>query len=84
MTLPSLISASASLAGIVLVLLLAGHLARRTRFGRLPASGRMQVADKLAIDPKRRLVMVTCDGHTLVLLTGGQDIVVGWLPGSQS
>jgi hypothetical protein len=35
----------------------------------------------MALDSKRRLCLVTCDGRPLLLLIGGaQDIVVGWLP----
>jgi flagellar protein FliO/FliZ len=36
------------------------------------------------LDGRRRLVLVSCDGRTLLLLTGGpQDVVLGWLPAGQ-
>ena len=80
MTTQTIASAFAALAGVVFLVLLAGRLARNTRFGRLPPGGRMRVAESLALDPRRRLVMVSCDGRTLLLLAGAQDLVVGWLP----
>ncbi|MBN8891274.1 MAG: flagellar biosynthetic protein FliO, partial [Rhodospirillales bacterium] len=42
---------------------------------------RLAVARTLALDPRRRLHLVRCEGRQVLLLTGGaQDIVVGWLP----
>jgi flagellar protein FliO/FliZ len=38
------------------------------------------VQDVLALDARRRLHLITCDGRRVLLLTGGaQDLVVGWL-----
>lgn len=74
------ITAAAALAGVVALILLAGRLARRA--GLAPqGSGRLRVEETVALDARRRLVLVRCDGRALLLLTGGaQDQVVGWLP----
>lgn len=74
------ITAAASLAGVVALILLAGRLARRT--GLAPqGNGRLRVEETIALDARRRLLLVRCDGRALLLLTGGaQDQVVGWLP----
>ena len=43
---------------------------------------RLAVQEVLALDPKRRLVVIRCDGRDLLLLTGGAaDVPLGWLPG---
>ena len=42
---------------------------------------RLAVREVLALDPKRRLVLVRCDGRDLLLLTGGAgEVSLGWLP----
>ena len=82
MTLPPLFSAAVALAVVVGLILLIGRLASSAKFvrrnGRL--SGRMSVVEQLNLDPKRRLLLVRCDGRSVLLLTGQQDQVVGWLP----
>ncbi len=43
-------------------------------------AGRLAISQSLALDPRRRLVLVRCDGRELLLLTGGpQDISLGWV-----
>jgi flagellar protein FliO/FliZ len=73
------LTAGAALAGIVLLILFAGRAAKATRFGRSQINGHMRVVESLALDTRRKLVMVSCDGRKLLLLTGTQDQVVGWL-----
>ena len=81
MTIPSLLLAAAALAAVLLLVLLSGRLARMTRFARPGgAAGRLSVQGSLALDPRRRLLLVRCDGRSVLLLTGPQDQVVGWLP----
>ena len=75
----TLLSASFALAGVLLLILLAGRVARFTRLGRRPGSSRLRVVESLALDTRRKLVLVACDGRFLLLLTGAQDQVVGWL-----
>ncbi len=42
---------------------------------------RLAVQEVVPLDPKRRLVLVRCDGRDLLLLTGGPgDVSLGWLP----
>jgi flagellar protein FliO/FliZ len=42
---------------------------------------RLGIAEVIALDARRRLVLVRCDGREVLLLTGGgQDAVLGWLP----
>jgi flagellar protein FliO/FliZ len=77
----SLLTAVAALV-VVLALVWAG--ARAARFtGLAPRSsnGRiLAVRDAIALDSRRRLVVVRCGARDVVLLTGGaQDLVVGWL-----
>jgi flagellar protein FliO/FliZ len=75
-------SAAAALGAVLALVLLAGRLLRAT--GLAPAArpgGRLGVAETLALDARRRLVLVRCDGREVLLLTGGTaDQVVGWLP----
>jgi flagellar protein FliO/FliZ len=78
----SWITAAMALGGVVALVLLAGRLARRA--GLAPqGGGRLRIEETVALDARRRLVLVRCDGRALLLLTGGaQDQVVGWLPES--
>jgi flagellar protein FliO/FliZ len=75
-----LITAALTLAGVLGALVLA---LRGLRLAGLPRGGgrRLAVEEAVALDTRRRLVLVRCDGRHLLLLTGGaQDSVVGWLP----
>ena len=80
---PSLsIKALAALAGVVL---LAAAVLRALRAatgaGQPGGRRRLAVQEVLPLDPKRRLVLVRCDGRDLLLLTGGAgDMSLGWLP----
>jgi flagellar biogenesis protein FliO len=78
----SLPLAAAALALVLGLILLAGRLARSRLLAphRAGAGGRMALVQVLALDPRRRLQLVRCDGRHLLLLTGGSaDQVVGWL-----
>jgi flagellar protein FliO/FliZ len=75
-----LITAALALAGVLaaLVLVLRGLRAAGVARG---GGRRLAVEEAIALDGRRRLVLVRCDGRPLLLLTGGaQDTVVGWLP----
>ena len=82
MTPASLLLSVGSLAAVLLLIFLIGRVARTTRFVRLGASSnrRLRVIEALPLDPKRRLVLVECDGRSVLLLASAQDQVVGWLP----
>lgn len=75
------LSGVAALAGVVALILLAGRLARRAGLARTRGEGRLRVEDSLPLDPRRRLLVLRCDGRRLLLLVGGpQDLMLGWLP----
>jgi flagellar protein FliO/FliZ len=85
----SILLALCSLVGVLGLILVAGRVARRvasagflTLKPRLPGGDRIALVQVLALDPRRRLHLVRCDGRHVVLLTGGgDDLVVGWLDG---
>lgn len=83
MQISSLILALWSLA-VVLGLIWGAQLLSRGLLARgvLPkGGGRLMAVQSLALDSRRRLHLVACDGRQVLLLTGGaQDVVVGWLP----
>ncbi len=78
----SLVSAIAALLFVVCLIWLAGRALRMTRSATLPLAGkRLSISDSLALGPRKRLLLIRCDGKDLLLLTGGtQDTLVGWLP----
>jgi len=76
-----LLTAVAALA-VVLALVWAG--ARLARLGGLaprPSGARLlSLRDSMALDARRRLLIVRCGARDVLLLLGGtQDVVVGWL-----
>lgn len=75
--------AGAALAGVLLLLWLAARAMRRTGLaGR--AGRRLAVQEVLAVDARRRLLLVRCDGREMLLLTGGaEDSMLGWLPAAR-
>lgn len=57
--------------------LLGGALRR----GAGAAEGRLALVQSLALDPRRRVHLLRCDGRCVLVMTGGgQDVVLGWLP----
>ena len=67
--------------GALAALLVALWLGARALRGRGPTGRRLGIAEVIALDARRRLVLVRCDGREVLLLTGGgQDAVLGWLP----
>jgi flagellar protein FliO/FliZ len=72
-----LITAAAALAGILLALVLVLRGVRAAGLAR--GNRRLMVEEAVALDARRRVVLLRCDGRSLLLLTGGgQDIVLGW------
>lgn len=71
----------AALAAVLGLVLLLARLLRRS--GLVPAAGRarrLASEDTLALDGRRRLHLVRCEGRQVLLLTGGaSDVVVGWV-----
>ncbi|BDG73013.1 flagellar biosynthetic protein FliO [Roseomonas fluvialis] len=76
------LTAAASLAAVLGLVLLGGRLLRASGLAPAAKPGtRLALQESLALDARRRLVLVRCDGRDVLLLTGGaQDQVVGWLP----
>jgi flagellar protein FliO/FliZ len=78
-----LMQAAAAL-GAVLLLIWGG--ARALRASPLAAGGprpgrRLRIEEALALDPRRRVLLLRCDGRECLVLTGGgQDVMLGWLP----
>ena len=87
-SLATLLTAVVSLGAVLGLILLAARAARfgglATRFPRnVPRNSArlLEVRDVLALDNRRSLHLVRCDGRDVLLLTGGpQDVVVGWMP----
>jgi flagellar protein FliO/FliZ len=78
----SILLAVLSLGAVLALIYAAGRIARAGLLTpRLAAGGgRLSLVQVLALDPRRRLNLVRCDGRHVLVLTGGtQDIVVGWL-----
>ena len=79
MTSATMVATAAVLAAILAVIMLVGRLARVAGYT-VRSSGRLSVVDALPLDAKRRLIMVRCDDRCVLLLTGQQDLLLGWLP----
>ena len=79
--LPTLLTGVAALAAVLGLVLLLARLARRS--GLVPNAARtrrLATEDVLALDGRRRLHLVRCEGRRVLLLTGGgADVVVGWV-----
>jgi len=47
-----------------------------------PAGAVLRLEASLALDQKRRVCLVNCEGRRVLLLTGGtSDVMLGWMPG---
>jgi flagellar protein FliO/FliZ len=76
----SLLKATGALVVLLVPLWLGARALRGGRAGTRPGR-RLSVQEVMAVDARRRLLLVRCDGRELLLLTGGpEDTVIGWLP----
>ncbi len=77
----TILTALAALAAVLVLVLLAGRAARLGGFAPRAGGRLLAVQDTLALDHRRRLTLVGCNGRRVLLLTGGaQDLVVScWL-----
>ena len=88
----SLSGSFTTLAALAVVLLLAYGMGRALRSKRLAIlsgattrSRPLAIRAVLAIDPKRRLLLVSCEDRKAVLLTGPNgDTFLGWFDGPMS
>jgi flagellar protein FliO/FliZ len=75
-----LLKAFGALAALLVPLWLGARALRRHGPAGRPGR-RLGIAEVIALDTRRRLVLIRCDGREALLLTGGgQDAVLGWLP----
>lgn len=79
----TLLTGAAALVTVLALVLLAARILRASGIAGLRASARLSLHDSLMIDRTRSMRIVRCDGRDLLLLVGGgTDVVIGWLPGS--
>ncbi|TCZ53681.1 hypothetical protein EXY23_24335 [Roseicella aquatilis] len=74
-----------ALLAVLALVLAAARGARALGLGRpVPGQGggarRLALLESLALDPRRRLLLVRCDDRELLILTGGAQEVVQPLP----
>jgi flagellar protein FliO/FliZ len=84
MPLSDMLSAAGAL-GLVIGLIALLRFGTRFLGSRTGASrdSRLSLAAHLAVDGKRRLLLVQCDGGQVLLLTGGaSDVMLAWTPGA--
>lgn len=80
----SLITALIALAAVIGLVVLAGRLARTTGLAKSKVGQRLALRETIQIDRARSLRIVSCDGREVLLLVGGgSDVVLGWLPSSE-
>jgi flagellar protein FliO/FliZ len=80
MDLATLGSTLGALAAVIALIFGLSHLARRT--GRLPAPAgrRLLVQETLPLGTRKRLVLLRCDGHDVLAITGGGQDALLLLP----
>ena len=83
MPIRDILTTLAALAAVIVMILLVRYGSRLVGWmpSRTAAPGVLSIEASLALDPKRRLCLVDCSGHRVLLLTGGpSDVLLGWLP----
>ena len=76
--LESVLQPVGALLAVLALVCLAGAALRRRAPG--VGTGRLGVVTACALDARRRLVVIRCDGREALLLTGPQgDALLGWL-----
>lgn len=77
MDVTTLFYAAGALLSVLLLVVLAGRAARATGLLKLKTGARLQVIENLALDQRRRLLLVRCDNREVMLLTGPHvDLVI--------
>lgn len=67
----------AALSAVLGLIWLASRLARANGFARAPRNARLRLLHALALDARRRVVLIALDGREILLLTGGPaDLVL--------
>ncbi len=79
-----ILTAIAALIAVLGLIWLAARLARISGIGLRRASGTkgrlLAVEELLALDQRRRLLLLRCEDRRVLVITGGTDIVLGWVP----
>ena len=74
------LTAVAALAVVLGLIWLAARAARAGGWGASAPAGRMlAVEEVLALDARRRLCLIRCGERRLLVLTGGDTVLLGWL-----
>lgn len=78
------LTAIAALIAVLGLIWVAARLARVSGIGLRRATGGrgrlLAVEESLALDQRRRLLLLRCEDRRVLVLTGGTDVVLGWLP----
>ena len=70
-----------ALAAVLGLIWLAARLARAGGLARVPKGARLRVVETLALDARRRAVLIALDGREVLLLTGGaNDLLISVTP----
>jgi flagellar protein FliO/FliZ len=82
LTLQSILTGLLSLAGIIAFILTAARFMRhRLNTVAQDPSKSLKLKETLAIDSRRRIHVIECEGHRALIMTGGpQDQFMGWVP----
>jgi flagellar protein FliO/FliZ len=81
LSLANWLTAGIALLFVLGLILLLARLLRVTGLAPQTSGQRLKLQEVLALDARRRVVILRCDGRELLLLTGGpQDLCLGWLP----
>ncbi len=77
------LATSLAASAVLGVMLCTAHVLKAPRFVKWfskPNSTLLNLESSIAIEAKRRVVLIDCKGRHLLLLVGGsQDTVIGWL-----
>jgi flagellar protein FliO/FliZ len=74
------LTAALALLGVLGLAVLFARGARLAGLGPTAAGRRLALTGTLALDARRRILLVRCDGREVLLLTGGgRDVVLGWI-----
>lgn len=81
LSLANWITAGLALLFVLGLILLLARLLRATGLAPQTSGQRLKLQEVLALDARRRVIILRCDGREVLLLTGGpQDVCLGWLP----
>ncbi|MCA3360072.1 MAG: flagellar biosynthetic protein FliO [Roseomonas sp.] len=81
LSLANVFTAGIALLFVLGLILLLARLLRATGLAPQTSGQRLKLQETLALDARRRVIILRCDGREVLLLTGGpQDLCLGWLP----